>query len=927
MSSSASWFGDEDALVRELRRGRTGAAPRLQINGYEDFQELRRGGQGVVFLARQTATRRTVAIKVLLDGALATPKARQRFEREVDLVAGLRHPNIVRVYDGGRTSDDRLYYVMEYIEGIGLDRLIEAVPRVERRPSGTAASKKRSEDPSVEKDCAAGLSFEGPDTVTNYPQTDRQRVEMFAKICDGVQYAHQRGVIHRDLKPSNIRIDRSGEPRVLDFGLAKLAEGSFDETALSQTGGFLGSIPWASPEQAEGSRSLVDTRSDVYSLGVVLYQLLTGEFPYRLDGSLREALDAIRLTAPQSIREIRRDLPDDLATIVSKCLSKEPARRYQSAGEIAIDLRHWLAGEPIEAKRDSAWYTVRKRLDRYRAAVWAVSGLLVLSIGFSVAMVLLRNRAIEAEHLAAKRLAEVEEANLAQVRAREALEAQVRRTDQVRAFLDTTLRAVDPWKHPGRDLGPLQEMLESAVARLEGAFPDQPEVEAEIAATLGADFRELGLHDAAEKLLRRSYELNARSRGADDPDTLRSGNELARLLTIRGRHDEAQALLEDTFDRQRRLLGPEHRDTLSTANNLALNMNWQGRSTAAAKLYRETLEAQTRTLDRLDPDRLSTLNNLSTCLVELGELDEGEKLAREYVADESDANGENHPETLSARHNLAYIIQRRGRYAEAESMMREILADARTILGPQHPATISEMHNLADVLSAQGKTDEGLLFARQAYESQLAFSGPDDPTTLNHKNELSTVLIESGRWEEAIPIARELLEQHTRVLGPRDYRTLNSAGNLAFACNKAGQKSEAERIWKGILDGEDPADEAAIPYLATTRANLAGLCADQARWKEAEQYYRAAIADQLKLGEADQWRAAFMRGGLGRVLTETGRLDEAEPLLKSSLNVIADTFGESHARTQQLITYLARLYDLKGDPDAAAKCRARLSPE
>lgn len=919
-----TWFEDDELFVRELRRGqRSYDAPR--IPGYEDLKELRRGGQGVVFLGKQVSTRRPVAIKLILEGTLASRESRQRFEREIELVVTLRHPNIVRVYDSGETQDGRLYYIMEYIEGAGLDELIGGISSEPHKGNGSSAAV-GFPDQSHKQGARGTTSRTSLKELQSLLSSPRDILELFAKICDGVQHAHQQGVIHRDLKPSNIRIDFESEPHVLDFGLAKLAESMPDATQVSRAGGFMGSLAWASPEQAAGTNRQIDIRSDVYSLGVILFQLLTGEFPYRVDGALPDALRAIQNSPPKSPREIRRDISDEVSTIVLKCLSKEPERRYQSAGELARDIRRYLAGEPIEAKRDSAWYAVRKTLDRYKTAARAVSILLIASLIFSAAMFLLRERAIRAEQLAAHRLGELENAHRIEIEGRKALEVQSSKTQKVRNFLDQTLRAVDPWKHPGRDLGPLREMLDHAVARLQNSFPDQPEVEAAIAGTLGWDYRALGLNEPAEKLLRRSHELYRTTLGDSHLDTMNALNNVATLMTELAQYKEAADLFEQLRTVQERVLGKEHPATLITINNLALDIDWQGRSKEAEALYRQALEAQTRLLGPQNPDRLHTLNNLAACLPALGKVEEAKQLFEELVREQTAAHGANHPETLQARMNLANFLRDRGQLADAEKMFREIVHTLETELTPDHPMMSSALHNLAPTVSLQGRPEEGLAIMRRSYELQVAFEGPEHPTTLNRKNELANTLIQMKQWDEAIPLVTELREQSERLRGRSDWRTLIAANNLAFALNQTGKSGEAEKIWNEVISlaDADSNQQASAPTVATARANLGALLADQSRWSEAEAQFRTAIKLKQELGDVEHWSTAFIRAGLGRVLVETDRLDEAEQELKPAYTRLHDTLGDDHEKTQRAIGYLVRLYDKKEDSASAHDFRSKL---
>lgn len=354
VTDDASWYSDGEQLLTEIRRARPGPVVAPQIRGYRDFAAVGRGGQGVVFSAVQHSTGRRVAVKVLLDGAFASAQARRRFEREIELVAALEHPGIVRVFDSGTTEDGRLYCVMEFINGQSLDAWMRA------HPAGAGRERRAWR---------------------------RERVEMAAAIADAVHSAHQRGIIHRDLKPGNVLVDGEGRPHVLDFGLGKtFAEGgdgagSLDaHRGISMTGQFMGSVPWASPEQAAGQLSAVDVRSDVYALGVIAYQLLAGTLPYDVTGPLADSLNNIAHAVPRPLRALDSNVERDVETVVQKALSKDPARRYQSAGDLAADLRRAASGEPIDARRDSSLYVLRMAARRHRTVLATAAVLAVVLV-------------------------------------------------------------------------------------------------------------------------------------------------------------------------------------------------------------------------------------------------------------------------------------------------------------------------------------------------------------------------------------------------------------------------------------------------------------------------------------------------------------------------------------------------------------------
>ncbi len=497
MATEADWFHNDALLLetlKETQRPSTKAMP--VIPGYAELREICRGGQGIVFNAIQRSTRREVAIKVLLDGAWASETRRRRFEREIELIAALRHPNIVRLYDSGLTDAGYPYYVMEFIDGVGLDKLA----------GGGAWS-------------TGALGDETPEVQTPILPL-RAALELFAKVCEAVHYAHQRGVIHRDLKPSNVRVGADGEPFVLDFGLAKAStsvRGDRPDYTVSRTGEFMGSLPWASPEQAEGNPHAIDIRSDVYSLGVVLFQILTGQFPYSVRGNLRAVLDNVQNAQPQKPSKYRRDLDDEVDTIVLKCLAKEPERRYQTAGELARDVRHYLAGEAIAAKRDSTLYNLRKAMRHYKYAARMASVVVVLALGAAVIMSFLLLRAEEAVQRAARQAHETE----ATVRQR--LEQQAARARSINEFLLDVLATPTEQRGDAR----VADTLARAAVELERAADLDPQVEATLRQTIGSAYAGLGLRAEAETHLLKSYEVMRAALGHDDPDTRRH---LSRLI-------------------------------------------------------------------------------------------------------------------------------------------------------------------------------------------------------------------------------------------------------------------------------------------------------------------------------------------------------------------------------------------------------------
>jgi len=353
--------GKVQAVVGEMR---------ISLPGYSLKRRLSGGGQGVVYEAIQESTKRRVAVKIVRGGPVANPENRKRLERGVRVLGQLHHANIVGIVDSG-VVEGCMYYVMEYVTGVALDDFIaqQRTTSFDLNASGSSgASGSRTRRSKAE--------------VRAERQAMHRLLTVFAKICEALDAAHVKGILHRDIKPANILVDQRAEPHLLDFDLAKILDGGFmpDEefTAMTVSGEFLGSLRWASPEQVERRPAGIDLRTDVYSLGVVLYEMLTGQFPYPVVGTRREIEDNILHAEPKKPRSIRRAIDDELETIVLKCLSKEPARRYRSAGDLATDVRSYLNGDPISAKRDSGWYMLKKLAARHRATTLVAASVIAI---------------------------------------------------------------------------------------------------------------------------------------------------------------------------------------------------------------------------------------------------------------------------------------------------------------------------------------------------------------------------------------------------------------------------------------------------------------------------------------------------------------------------------------------------------------------
>lgn len=521
------------------------ALERDSLVGYELHEIVGRGAMGVVYRATQVGTRREVAIKVMLQRPFVGASDQARFEREAQVLGHLRHPHIVTVYDTG-WSRGQFFLVMDYVAGTPLDVALR------------------------------GRSY-----------AQREKLLLFAQISDAVHAAHLRGVIHRDIKPSNILVDASGIPHLLDFGLAKVVEsgaaGEMPEAyaqSMTLTGQFVGTLPWASPEQAGGTPDKIDIRSDVYSLGVTFYQALTGKFPYSVVGNLRDVVDRI-LTA-ESIRPRLLDasITDEVETIVLMCLSKERERRYQSAGELAQDLRRYLAGEPIAAKRNSTWYMLRKTLRRHRFAAFVISGFVGLTVLYAGTMSVFYRDAQAEAHCALRTL----------------------------EFLQDTL-----FQASAQRLGSgatLKEVLDAAARRVEEEFAKQPAIAAALHDTLGSAYESIWQNEKATSHLRQAVAINRDLHGADHPATLKSQLQLGRLLAEEN-DPQGNKLIREAFEIRQRVYGDDDYWTADAERALAYSL-WAASRPArydeAHRHYQHALEVIRREMGPEHPDIIRIKN-------------------------------------------------------------------------------------------------------------------------------------------------------------------------------------------------------------------------------------------------------------------------------------------------------------------------------
>ena len=723
--------------------------PENVFRGYTVQGEIHRGGQGVVYQALQQSTNRKVAIKVLLDGAHASNSSRLRFEREIELVAGLRHPNVISVFHSDVTADGLRYCVMDFVRGLPITRY-----------------------------------------VRQHDLTLPEVLRLFMQVCDAVNHAHQKGVIHRDLKPSNILVDGDGTPRVLDFGLAK-GLGEAHESLVSMTGQVVGTLPYMSPEQTRGNGDEIDIRTDVYALGVLLYELLTGRYPYPVSGPMADVLTHIAETEPVPPGRYGLDAPlaawqprkssridDDLQTIVIKTLAKERERRYQSAGELARDIGHFLAGEPIEARRDSVSYVLHKQLRRHRMAVGVCTAFVGLLIaGFAISL----RFAYRADRAAVDS------------------EAHRQRAESFSAFLTEVLTLADPAKTKGEKLT-VREALDHAAKRIEdGALRDQPLVEAEVRFTIGSTYLSLVLYDLAAAQYRIADAIQTRELGEDHPDTLRTRSKLTGILFLKRDYAGTALHMEPILRAQSRLLGPDNPDTLRSMSLLGFALVMSDRYSEGEPMLRKAVEGFRRVLGKNHKETARHINRLGDAYIFSSYPEKAEPLHREALLINTQLSGENDAATLYSLHCLASALHNQNRHQEAEPLYRKALEISRVVQGPQHPDTVALQGDLARVFSRLGRHAEAESMHRECLAAQLAAS--DNAGAITTRRFLAECLARQGKNAEAESLLKEALNAAVEKYGPEHGDTsIRLMCALSDVLAEQRKDAEAEQVARQVLE-------------------------------------------------------------------------------------------------------------------------------
>ncbi len=740
-------------------------APRTRtldhIGPYRLLEQIGEGGMGEVWLAEQIEpVKRRVAVKVIKRG-MDTKSFIARFEAERQALAMMDHPTIARVFDAGETTDGRPYLVMEYIQG---------------------------------------------DPITKYCDTQRlstaDRLELFIQVCAGIQHAHQKAIIHRDIKPSNVLVmiqDGKPVPKIIDFGVAKaLAQPLTDKTMFTELGQIIGTPAYMSPEQAEMTGLNVDTRTDIYSLGVLLYQLLVGVLPFD-PKDLREAgysgmMRVIRETEPprpstrfSSLGEasktsaekrrtepakLRSVLAGDLDWVVMKAMEKDRNRRYETANGFAMDLKRFLENEPVAAGPPSKTYRAKKFVQRHRVAVVASAAFVAVLLAFVAALGVLFVRATRAESAA--------------VAARDESEA-------VTTFLVDVFRVTDPGEARGNTVT-AREILDKGAAEAEESFADQPGVQARLMTTIGNVYESLGLYRASEKQLLAALEIKKQTLGEGHTEVALAMNDVAYLRRRMGDYDEAEVLLRESLQIFRAAYGEEHIEVAHTLLSLATTLHAQGDYEAAEPMYLEANAMAERLLEPDDIEIAGYINNYANFLADVSRAKEAEALYRRSLELKRQHYGEVHPEVAFALDNLAMVLHDQLDYEGARPLYFEAQEMLYKIYGTEHPEIAQTLGNVASFLMETGDFERAEEMIHEELELNLKLLGPEHPRVADSYQGLAEIAIEKGNTEEAERLALQALEIYRGALPEENTKIAGGKNTLGHIYMLQGRYEEAEPL-------------------------------------------------------------------------------------------------------------------------------------
>lgn len=875
---------------------------------YKLLEVIGSGGMGSIYRAQQIEpVQRQVALKLIRSG-MDSQQVLARFEAERQALALMDHPNIAKVLDAGTTDNGQPFFVMELVNGLPMTAYCD-----------------------------------------QQKLTVRERLALFIPVCQAIQHAHQKGIIHRDIKPNNILVgiyDEQPISKVIDFGIAKsTSSGLTGHTYHTVSGSLVGTPEYMSPEQAGLQDADIDTRSDIYSLGVVLYELLTATTPLKSTTdehtpilemlrcvrendpptpsrrlSTSDTLTDIAATRQTTPTKLTQSVAGELDWIVMKALDKDRDRRYESASDFAKDIQRFLDNEPVEASPAGVGYRVSKFVRRHRAAVITTAGVISLLLGAVAVSSWLAIKATRAERLASDRLDAVEKANDKTTKAlaeseesRKAAIAEAAISTAVNSFLNHQLLGQadirNQFDFAERDPAmTVRTLLDRAAAGIENMFPGQELTEAAIRLTIGRAYFGLGIPEDALKHVQRSVELYEKNHGTSHATTLAAHNSLALALQGLGRFADAEQVFLTVIAGWRSRSDHDPSSLINVMHNLGLLYQEQTRYGEAEKQLQLVLEHSRRQLGETHPTTRNVLTNIANVHRLLGRYDEAEPVIRENVDYQRQLLGADHPTALQSSLALASLLQARGQYSEAAQIFRTAYETSQKKLGLDHCVTLTTANNLAMLEIARSRFGPAENLLRPAMERCIAKFGDVHPQAIDMKSNLAGVLLARGRLDEAEKLLLQVLPLSQSKLGPAHETTNMNTINLAQLFSQRGRHAEAEplliRAYEAANSKLGPDHSATL----TSMNNLAIHYMKRGRHDEAEVMMRKVInVRRGKLGP-DHPKTLEAMNNLGYLFRERFRLDEAEAMFTETLKRTSAKLGDKHETTMQSMNNLASLY-------------------
>ena len=831
------------------------------IGAYRIVRRLGEGGMGVVFEAEQDSPRRRVALKLIRPGLLNRHLLR-RFEFESEVLGRLKHPGIAQVYEAGASEQGEPYIAMELVEGLPL------------------------------------LEYAESNLLTS-----EDRLRLFIAICESVHHAHQKGVVHRDLKPANIVVTCEGQSKVLDFGVARLIDNEARNQTLQTTPGqIVGTLAYMSPEQASSGPGEADTRADVYALGVVLYELLTGRLPIEIHGvTALEALRLVKEQAPTRLSAVLPSLRGDPETIVAKAMEKDPERRYAGVDALGADVARYLGNEPILARPPSTIYQLRKFTRRRRSLV----------VASSAAVVLLIAGVVSASVLAVQR-------TIARDQARDERDA----AWQVNRFLTEDLLAAAMPENLGRDVT-VREAVDVAAASIGAEFDNRPIIRASIEEAVGSTYAALGEWDRARTYLRSALETYTRSDPGGAFRQLRTRLSLARLDAENGQYERARESIRRIIDAASREPGAE---ALRAEAELALAiiLREEGRAEASVKMLRALLDEAERAHGRDSTQSARIRSRLAQSLLVDERYAEALPYQQSVVDTLIEQEGEQDPSTIAALADLGHLLLEGAEFSQAERALVRATELAQEHLGPAHPISVIYSVNLGTLYSQQGKAELAEPILERAMRFADEVLGPTHPLTMGCVSSLGVVYAQLGKPALAAPMLNRAADDMRRQLGEINPRTLTAKANAITTYVNAGAFEEAEPICRQAIEDATAAlgpDHNLVQVLMNT---LAVIQFRSERYRAAERTWADAREMAERSFPPGHFRLSLIDASRGMALVRLGEYERAESLLAPAYEAIVDATGAESYYATRFAVGMVELYEGTDRHEQAEMLRALL---